>query len=178
MKLRWILALSALAASNSASAANELCQRLKALETSKPYSADDPGERRWIEFHWGADNNPDSIWSLGCRSSKHQISKVTCDWLMQHTNQEFSMMLPQAIMACYGYRFPKFAFYDWNGVLGSIEMRSANGRRLILDMNYRDLPEGEEAMRLTVEQRGIGKKYTPETMPPIATMREPADSTK
>jgi hypothetical protein len=87
---------------------------------------------------------------------------------MHHTNQEFSMELPQRIMACHGYRFPKFAFYDWKGIEGTIELRRATDRRVLMDLNYRDLPNGEQALRLSVEDSN--GRYEPDELPPIEPM--------
>lgn len=78
------------------------------------------------------------------------------------------MMLPQGIMACYGYHFPPRVFYDWSEMVGTITLHGRNGNRLILDLNYRDLPHGEVAMRLAVE--ADGGVYAPEEMPPIEPM--------
>jgi hypothetical protein len=82
---------------------------------------------------------------------------------MPHTNQEFSMQLPQRIMTCHGYRFPKFAFYDWKRMEGTIELRGIDGRRVFMDLNYRDLPEGEQAVRVLVEDTEAS--YEPEELP-------------
>lgn len=60
-------------------------------------------------------------------------------------------MLPQGIMACYGYHFPLRSSYDWSGMAGTITLHGRNGRRLFLDLNYRDFPRGEVAVRLAVE---------------------------
>ena len=78
------------------------------------------------------------------------------------------MMLPQGIMACYGYRFPPHAANDWSELKGTIELHGRNGNRLLLDLNYHDLPHGEVAMRLAVETED--GDYTPEELPPITTM--------
>ena len=53
---------------------------------------------------------------------------------MNHTGHEFSMMLPQDITACYGYRF-----------------QGGGGRRLFRDLKYSDLPNGEVAVRVAGE---------------------------
>jgi hypothetical protein len=126
------------------------------------------GERRWVEFHWHFDQDLASIWSWACRHSKDQLAGATCGWLMHHTNQEFSMALPQRIMACHGYRFPKFAVYDWTGMEGTIELRGATGRRVLMDLNYRDLPNGEQALRVSVEDSN--ERYEPDELPPIKPM--------
>lgn len=78
------------------------------------------------------------------------------------------MILPHGIMACYGYRFPTHADADWSELSGTITLRGRNGNRLLLDLNYHDLPHGEVAMRLAVEAED--GDYTPEDLPPIATM--------
>jgi hypothetical protein len=87
---------------------------------------------------------------------------------MQHTNQEFSMSLPHRLMACHGYRLPKFAQYDWANVAGTIRLRGASDRRVLMDLNYRDLPHGEQAVRVSVQDPN--KTYDPEELPPIQPM--------
>ena len=79
------------------------------------------------------------------------------------------MMLPQGIMTCYGYRFPLGAPRDWLGIVGAITLNGRKGNRLILDLNYRDLPQGEVAMRLAVEAED--GEYSPDEMPPIGSMQ-------
>lgn len=149
-------------------AATTLCDVVKNFETAVPAKIDNPRERRWISFHWGFDNSPDTLWSWGCQHSTQAIAGQTCAWLKDNTNQEFAMMLPQAIMACYGYRFPRHAENDWSELKGTIALHGRNGNRLLLDLNYHDLPNGEVAMRLAVETED--GNYTLEELPPIATM--------
>jgi hypothetical protein len=90
---------------------------------------------------------------------------------MHHTNQEFYMILPHRIMACHGYKFPKFAHYDWDNMAGTIRLRGASNRRILMDLDYRDLPAGEQAVRLSVEN--ADKSYEPDELPPIEPL--PAD---
>ena len=78
------------------------------------------------------------------------------------------MALPQSVMTCYGYRFPRHAVYDWAGLAGTITLRGKQGRRLILDLQYRDLPQGEVAMRLAVEDEDA--RYEPDKLLPILPM--------
>jgi hypothetical protein len=159
----WSIAFAVIVPQSvNATMADELCPRLRAFEAAQLPGA----ERRWIEFHWGFDKA--SIWSWGCRHSPDQLAKTTCQWLMQHTNQEFSMMLPHRIMACYGYRFPKFAYYDWNGMIGTVRLRGRNDRRLLMDLDYGHLPAGEEAVRVSVEDPD--KSYEPDELPRIEPM--------
>lgn len=141
---------------------DELCARLRTFETA-PLPK---GERRWVEFHWGYDQAAFLSWA--CRHSKDQLTKTTCDWLMAHTDQEFTMQLPLRIMKCHGYRFPKFASLDWKGIEGTIELRGASSRRVLLDLNYRDLPKGEQAVRISVEDSNV--RYDPDELPPIEPM--------
>lgn len=147
-----------------AAARDELCTRLRTFETAQLPKQ----ERRWVEFHWGFDQAPITAWSWACRHSKDQLAKTTCDWLMNHTNQEFSMQLPQRIMTCHGYRFPKSASLDWKGIEGTIELRSASNRRVLMDLNYRDLPNGEQAVRVSVEDSNV--RYDKDELPPIEPM--------
>jgi hypothetical protein len=149
---------------SQAAVRDELCARLRAFEVAQLPK----GERRWIEFHWHFGQDVASIWSWGCRHSKDQLAGTTCGRLMHHTNQEFSMELPQRIMTCHGYHFPKFAFYDWKGIEGTIELRGAIDRRVLMDLNYRDLPNGEQALRVSVgDSNG---RYEPDELPPIEPM--------
>ncbi|WP_157081346.1 hypothetical protein [Novosphingobium naphthalenivorans] len=149
-------------------AATTLCDVIRNFEMAAPAKSDNPHERRWVEFHWGFDHSPDTIWSWGCQHSAQQIAGQTCTWLKDNTNQEFAMILPQSIMACYGYHFPTHSFYDWAGMTGTITLRGHKGTRLLLDLNYRDLPNGEVAMRLAVEtEDGV---YVPDELPSIAPM--------
>jgi hypothetical protein len=165
----WAIAVTALISSSAqAAAVDQLCPLLRTFETAQPPHS----ERRWFEFHWGFDKS--SIWSWGCRHSEDQLAKGTCDWLMHHTNQEFSMLLPHRIMACHGYQFPKFAHYDWGKIIGTIKLRGASDRRILMDLDYGNLPAGEQAVRLSVEDEG--KSYEPAELPPIQPM--PADGPK
>jgi hypothetical protein len=164
MRLRvWGLSVAAvMSTSAQAAVSDELCMKLRTFEAAEMPT----GERRWFEFHWGFEQA--SVWSWACRHSKDELAKATCDWLMPHTNQEFSMLLPQRIMTCYGYRFPKFASYDWKDMEGSIELRGAGDRRILMDLNYRDLPNGEQAVRVSVEDSNT--RYDPSDLPPIEPM--------
>jgi hypothetical protein len=142
-----LLFVGAVAASPPACAATELCKTIAKFETDETVKA---GRRPWIEFHWGFDTNPNVIWSWGCRYSSEIVASQTCKWLERNTNQEFAMKLPQDIMRCYGYRFPQSASLDWSAMAGAIMLRHRSGHDLLLEMSYRDLPNGENAMRLSV----------------------------
>jgi hypothetical protein len=150
----------------AAATVDPLCQVLRHFEVAT--NGTQAHERRWIEFHWGFDADPNTLWSWGCRHSAHASATATCAWLKDHTNQEFTMQLPMGVMRCYGYRFPRYADYDWDGMLGTITLRGHRGRRLILDLNYRDLPHGESAMRLAIEESGVS--YEPDEQEPIRPM--------
>lgn len=159
----WGIVVAALISTSSQAAApDELCARLHSFETAPLRDS----ERRWVEFHWGFDQA--AIWSWACRNSNDALSKATCGWLMHHTNQEFSMLLPHRIMACYGYRLPKFAHYDWSNIAGTIRLRGSSDRRILMDLNYRDLPNGEQAVRLSVED--ADETYEPDELPPMQPM--------
>jgi hypothetical protein len=87
---------------------------------------------------------------------------------MDHTSHEFVMTLPLGIMQCYGYRMPMFPQYDWSDISGTVILHGTQGRKLILDMNYRDLPGGEMAMRLAIENPDTD--YEPDTLPAIVPL--------
>lgn len=160
---RWLVVAFLAACSTPAAAAGSLCEKLRTFERSEPPHA---SLRSWFEFHWGIDRS--AVWSWGCRHSDDKVSKDTCDWLMDHVNQEFSMALPQAMMGCYGYRFPRHADYDWSNLAGTIRLRGGADRRLVMDLEYRDLPDGEVAVRVSREV--LGRRYQPEILPPIGPM--------
>jgi hypothetical protein len=172
MLMRQITCISAITllagAGQPAIAADTLCDVIHRFEAAAPEKSDNPQERRWIEFHWGFDHSGNAFWSWGCKHSTQSIAGRTCTWLNGHTNQEFAMMFPQSVMACYGYTFPKFALYDWSNIAGTIKLRGHKGNSLILDLNFRDLPRGEVAMRLAVESPT--GNYEPEDLPPIMPM--------
>ena len=84
------------------------------------------------------------------------------------------MELPRRIMTCYGYRFPKSASNRWSHIAGTITLRDAPRYRLVMDLNYRDLPGGEVAVR--VAREASGERYEPEDLPPIEPM--PRESKK
>lgn len=159
----WGMVVAALiSASSQAAAPDKLCAKLRTLEEAGLPN----GERRWVEFHWYFDQA--AIWSWGCRHSNDNVAKTTCDWLMHNTNQEFAMSLPHRIMACHGYGLPKYAHRDWKDIAGTIELRGASNRRILMDLNYRDLPHGEDAVRVSVADPN--KQYEPNELPPIEPM--------
>ena len=80
------------------------------------------------------------------------------------------MVLPQEIMACYGYKFPRHAANDWKLLSGTIRLHGRQGQDLLLDLAYRDLPKGEVAMRLAVEVDGV--EYDPDELPAITPFPE------
>lgn len=167
-KASILVPLAIVLGAQPANATSSLCNVLRELETAPSGKADDPHRRRWVEFHWGFDHSDGTIWSWGCRHSSHSIAAQTCKWLTGHTSREFTMKLPQQIMSCYGYRFPRHAEYDWTAIAGTITLHGHRGNRLLLDLSYRDLPQGEVAMRLAVEADDI--KYDPDELPPIGPM--------
>ena len=71
-------------------------------------------------------------------------------------------------MTCHGYRLPKFAHYDWANIAGTVRLRGASDRRILMDLNYRDLPHGEHAVRVSVED--ANRTYDPDELPPIQPM--------
>ena len=85
------------------------------------------------------------------------------------------MQLPQRIMTCYGYRFPEHADYDWDGIAGAIRLRGRGSDQLVMDLNYRDLPNGEVAVRVSREV--LGQQYVPDVLPSIEPMPKGAEKT-
>jgi hypothetical protein len=133
------LFLAFLSSASQAAAPGDLCTQFRTFEAAQL----EKGQRRWIEFHWYFD--PTAIWSWGCRHSKDEVATTTCGWLMHNTNQEFPMVLPHGIMRCHGYTFPKYAGDDWRKIAGTIALRGPTDRRVLMDIDYRDLPGGEQA---------------------------------
>jgi hypothetical protein len=162
------LVLAALALSSPASAEESLCSALHDFETAPAKPADNPGERRWLEIHWAPDS---ADWARGCSHSTHDVGTITCLLVMNHIRGVDEYAVPQSIMGCYGYRFVAGATLPWKGLVGHFVLREQAGRRVSLDLDFRDLPDGEGALRLTMEE--IGKSYRPATMPRI----QPYDAT-
>ena len=73
--------------------------------------------------------------------------------------------VPQSIMACYGYRFAPGATLPWQGLVGNFVLKDQGGRRVTLELDCRDLPSGEDALRLVIEE--TGKTDQPAKLPRI-----------
>lgn len=75
------------------------------------------------------------------------------------------MILPHRIMSCHDYRLPKLAYYDWENIRGTIRLRGPIDRRIVMDLNYGDFPNGEQAVRVSVEDADVN--YQPSSLPEL-----------
>lgn len=73
------------------------------------------------------------------------------------------MILPHQIMTCYGYRLPDHANLDWKRMAGTVVLRGETERQFVMELNFRDLPDGEVALRVTVAD----PSSDPDEWPPI-----------
>ena len=99
---------------------------------------------RWIEMRWFG---TPGVQALGteCHHSEDTTSSAFCDWLVPHTSFEWPERLPQSILTCRGYRFPRFARWeDWKS---AIQLKQEAGNAALLQI---DLAEGRRSVRLTV----------------------------
>jgi hypothetical protein len=151
-----LILLAALALSSPASAADDLCSELRSFETAAAAPSDNPAERRWLEIHWAPAR---ANWSEGCRHSKHEIGTMTCLMVMNHVRASDRYAVPRSIMACYSYRFAPGATLPWKGLIGNFVLKDQGGRRVTFELDYRNLPDSEGALRLAVEE--TGKVYQP-----------------
>ena len=163
-----LIFLAALACSSPASADGDLCSGLRDFETVAVKLSDNSAERRWMEIHWAG---PNADWAQGCSHSLRDRAPLSCILVMDHVRPMDQYAVPQAIMACYGYRFAAGAALPWDGLVGNFVLREQAGRRVTLEIDFRDLPAGEHALRLTFEE--IGKVYQPAKLPRIAPFDMP-----
>jgi hypothetical protein len=165
--------LAALALSSpAASADRDLCGELRNFETAAPDPSDNPAERRWLEIHW-AGEGAGTKWSRGCRHSKQEMATLACLMVMNQVRPSNVYAVPQSIMACYGYRFAPGAVLPWQGLVGNFVLKDQGGRRVTLELDFRDLPDGEEALRLVFEE--AGKAYQPAKLPRITPFQMPGN---
>lgn len=109
-RLHAILAIFIAQIAAPISAKDALCDQLDKFVRDQKSETTDPLPRHWVEFHWGVDSDPNSIWSWGCWHSEDQSSKEFCAWLMDNTSREFRSKLPINVQQCMGYRFPRQAW--------------------------------------------------------------------
>jgi hypothetical protein len=163
-----LIFLAALAISSPASADGDLCSELRNFETAAVAPSDNPAARRWLEIHWAP---PSAKWRTGCKHSMQEMATLTCLMVMNHVRTSDEYAVPQSIMACYGYRFAPGASLPWQGLVGNFVLKDQGGRRVTLELDFRDLPGGEHGLRLTIEE--AGKAYQPAKLPRIKSFDAP-----
>jgi hypothetical protein len=163
-----VLASGLLLWATGAHAADPLCGKL--IDYAKAQWAEKGGTipRHWVEFHWGNDSDPKTIWSWGCRHSKDQSSTSFCHWLVNNTNQEFRSELPIRVQRCMGYTFPSRAISEWQLTDGAVKHQERDGSWLILELTSRGMQEGESAVRIYFDS--VDRELEPDELPSIQTM--------
>jgi len=166
----WLRLSAALlfAGFSSAHAADELCAKLDDYAKAQWAEKGATIPRHWVEFHWGNDPDPNSIWSWGCRHSDDQVSADFCSWLMKNTNQEFRSELPIRVQRCMGYSFPPRVVGEWRLTDGVVEHQERDGSRLILELSSREMLKGESAVRIYFDS--ADRQFDPDELPPIQTL--------
>jgi hypothetical protein len=115
------------------SSKDDLCGRLRAFEAA-PFEVGSDGQpiRRFVEFQWSDSWLTGGTW--GCRHTPDAVARSFCSYLIDNTNQEFSVALPWRVLKCHGYVFPSYST-DWNNWTADIVLRgSRDDRSLDLDV--------------------------------------------
>lgn len=147
------VALTALLAAGSSSAADGLCEQIKSFEQEPLIKLPDGGlQRRWMDFSWGAPKNlaKNEIQigaTLKCRGSDIVAEKL-CRYALHNTSYENMSALPLGILRCHGIITYKATFpsrwveeLSWDAPNGLIE-------QIQIDQLARQ--DVEPAMRLTI----------------------------
>jgi hypothetical protein len=124
-----------------------ICSRIAQFHDAAFDETEKPIGRRWVEMHWvGHWLDFNRGFGLKCQSSPDSASRKLCSWLTHHTSFEFPEMLPQAILGCYGHRFPRGA--HWSGWQSTVSL-FAGGRELLLEIDFVTMRDEEGAIRLS-----------------------------
>jgi hypothetical protein len=168
MWLHLPLASALLVAASSANAADQLCAQLDAYAKAQWAEKGDSIPRHWVEFHWGNDPDPNTIWSWGCSHSKDESSVSFCKWLMKNTNQEFRSELPIRVQRCMGYDFPPKSVTEWQFTDGVVRHQAPDGSWLVLEVGSQGMRLGESAVRISFNS--VDRRLDPDELPSIGSM--------
>ncbi|MEJ0027845.1 MAG: hypothetical protein WDN01_17610 [Rhizomicrobium sp.] len=123
---------------------DEICNRLDAFDRA-PFPSGVTQAPRSVVFLW----KPSGI--LGTAECVHHSepnAKALCGWLMENTSREFSEVLPERILSCHGFGFPRHPNVgDWIADYEFIDEKTM--RWLRLDVARGQIPD-VDAIRWTV----------------------------
>jgi hypothetical protein len=168
MRLQLSVATTLLIVASNANAADALCAKLDEYAKAQWAERGDTIPRHWVEFHWGNDPDPKTIWSWGCSHSKDESSVTFCQWLMKNTNQEFRSELPIRVQRCMGYGFPPKSVTEWQLTDGAVKHQERDGSWLVLELSSQGMQEGESAVRISFDS--VDRQLDPDELPPIQSM--------
>jgi len=131
--------------SSVAKADDAICGKIETFRSSRFDGAEMPAGRRWVELHWRGAWLVN--WGFTCLHSPDGASVALCQWLMdKNVSFEFRSLLPQRILTCYGYRFPKAANWsDWKSTIALWQ----DDDLMTLEIDFADLDRDEGAVRLS-----------------------------
>jgi hypothetical protein len=135
---------------------NEICGQFETFVGGKLPG----GSTRWVEVRWFGTLGIQEF-GVECHHSEDASSTAFCNWLVPHTSFEWPDSLPQNILSCRGYRFPKFAHWeDWKG---AVQLHRQTGNAALLQIELAG--GGHRAVRLTVfsEENPV----SPSELPPL-----------
>jgi hypothetical protein len=136
----FFLALSAAVFVKPASA-SEFCDRFESFVNAKLTDR----SARWVEVEWFGTPGV-AKFGIECHHGGGTIAASFCTWLASHTSYERPDALPQDILSCRDYRFPKFA--HWEEWKGAIELRQDSGNAALLQINL--AASEHKTVRLTI----------------------------
>jgi hypothetical protein len=168
------LACLGLVTTDQANAADQMCKQLEAFVKSQEAETADPMPRHWVEFHWGIDPDPISIWSWGCRHSDDPNSGRFCNWLMNNTSREFKNHLPLRIQQCMGYHFPREAWTNWDVSDATIAHQRSNGSKLVVEIVSKGLQPNESAVRVFYDS--VAHSFDPDELPAVQPLHPGQES--
>ena len=152
-----------------ATASDKLCTQLRAFETA-PFESGHDGRpiRRTVTFLWKPPK-PEELYAWACtRSISDPWAIGLCNYLMNNTSLEFRDSLPIRALSCYGYKFPKFASYDWNdwtatiNLPGELSGHSTNRSMIMdIDLNNRDAPNSAVRISAIPDKPSVDDKAEP-----------------
>jgi hypothetical protein len=167
---RLLAAASCLALAPLATAGDDVCSRVARFHRAGFDHTEQPLGRRWVEVHWvGHWLDLDHGWGLKCEHSPDSAARELCGWLSSHTSFEFPWDLPQRILTCYGYRFPRGSHLS--GWKSDASLFSAD-RELLLEVDLFTMQKETGAIRLS--------SFAPEKddalveMPPLSELGDTA----
>lgn len=160
---------STLAGAAQAASGDDICRQLQAFETA-PFAkgADGKSIRRSVTFRWIGPWMIDAAWRCD-RDQADSAAVKLCAYLMDNTSIEFRNNLPMRVMRCYGYRFPKYAAYDWHDWAGSFTLHPpGSDRELELEVDLDSRLDPDAAVRISALPDNADRSKDDADPPPLA----------